>query len=414
MTKKKLLIFSDCFTYSGSENVIENILLSRRIKSQFDIHFLYGFNKSYENRFKERAALLGINLNISSSVSLLSPEWSIYQYNLLKGISLKKLTLFIRVIFLKLLKMFFVSHVINFFLLKSKFRQLNPDLIYINNGGYPASLQCCLGIFVARSMNVNNIYFNINNMAVPRIKFYEKYLDNYINRSVTRFITASFAAQEHLINTRTFDSNKFSRIPNTIFNDKELSEMYSETQKTAEIVTFGSIGLLTERKGYHVLLKAVEILVYEYKITNIKINIIGDGEDKSMLFDKSKLYEIGQYVNFLGFKSNPLTELTKFDVFILPSLRNEDFPYVILEAMLLSKPIIGTKVAGIPEQIDENMTGFIVEPNDALALAKAMMKFLKERDKIISMGLTSGAKYASEFNYSRVEEMYFTLLTSSN
>ena len=95
MTKQKLLIFSDSFTYSGSENVIENIFLSKKINSLYDIHFIYRYNSSYENRFKEKFKLIGLDINKASPVYLLSPEWSINQYNMLNSIGFKKIVLFI-------------------------------------------------------------------------------------------------------------------------------------------------------------------------------------------------------------------------------------------------------------------------------------------------------------------------------
>ncbi len=91
MDKKKLLIFSDCFTYSGSEVVIENLLLSEKIKRKFNVKFLYGYNRTYSMRFKERAKFLGLSTNLTKPVYLLSPEWCIYQYRLKNEWSIEKL-----------------------------------------------------------------------------------------------------------------------------------------------------------------------------------------------------------------------------------------------------------------------------------------------------------------------------------
>jgi len=407
--KKKILIFSDCFVYSGSEVVIENLLLSEKLNDLFDVRFLYGYNKSYSERFKQRVELLNLDEQKATSIFLLSPDWSIYQYNLLKGLSIGRIIFLIRVILLKTLKFLCLSHIFNFFSLKKAFKKASPDLIYINNGGYPASLQCCLAVFAADAAGIEKIYFNINNMSMPPKRFYEKYMDRLINEKVTGFITASYAAQRQAVQTRGFEKQLFKRIPNTIFNDEQIPNAY-RMNKSKEKLIFGSIGLLTERKGYHVLLKAVQILVERYYMTNFEVVFVGDGEDKSMLINKSKAYNIEKYVKFLGFKSNPLVELKEFDVFILPSIRNEDFPYVILEAMLLSKPIIGTNVAGIPEQIVNEKNGYVVEANNPEELAIAMMK-MKE-GKISEMGVNSFEIYKSSFSFKKIEGKYCELFVS--
>lgn len=371
--QKKILIFSDCFTYSGSELVIENILLSKKIANNFDLEFIYGYNPSYDSRLKERFDYLNLKLDNVKSIRLISPDWYGYQKSLLKKTKSKYFYLLLKTIILKIARFLFISHVLNFFLLRKEILTSNPDILYINNGGYPASLQCLLTVFVARSIGISTIYFNINNMAMNRKRWYDSYIDSYINGGVTKFITASYAAQKQAIISRNFVGDLFVRIPNTIYNDEGI-KIFNDKNENRKIIKFGSVGLLTERKGYHVLLKALDILVNRCKITDFEVEIIGDGEERQNLENLVNEFNLNNFVRFLGFQSNPLSFISDFDVFILPSVRNEDFPYVILEAMILSKPIIGTTVAGIPEQIINEETGLLIEPNNPDDLAIAMEK----------------------------------------
>jgi len=317
--------------------------------------------------------------------------------------------LFFQVVCLKLMKMSFLSHLINFFRIKRAIKRVSPELIFINNGGYPASLQCCVGVFAARCAGLSEIYFNINNMAAPRSALYERFLDQYIGKYVTRFVTASFAAQKHAVLCRSFDSATFMRVPNTIYGDLEVLKKFKVKERTGKLI-FGSVGLLTERKGYHILLRAVKLLIEDFKFTDFKVKLIGDGEDKLMLTNLCKSLNIESYVDFLGFKSDPLADMNDFDVFILPSIRNEDFPYVILEAMLLSKPVIGTQVAGIPEQVTNNLNGFVVEPDREAEMAAAMFKISSA--PLHEMGKHSLEIYKRDFSYEKIQSMYVALLTS--
>jgi glycosyltransferase involved in cell wall biosynthesis len=65
--------------------------------------------------------------------------------------------------------------------------------------------------------------------------------------------------------------------------------------------------------------------------------------------------------------------LNASDFVILPSIANEDFPFIVIEAMSLGKPAIGTDIAGMPEQIENNKTGIIVKPKNSDELLQAIM-----------------------------------------
>ena len=406
--KKKILFFSDCFTYSGSEVVIENLLKSEVISSHFDVNFLYGFNRSYDKRLRERMKYLGISEDKFNSINLITPDI----VSIVRGYHKNKWSFnyfYLSIVFIILrgLKFLCISHIINFISLRHRIGRVVPDIIYINNGGYPASLQCIVAVFVARSLRIKTVYFNINNMAMSRTKWYHGYMDLLINRCVTKFITASYAAQEQAVVARQFSRESFVRIPNTIFNDLAISKKYGAKFKT-EIFRFGSVGLFTERKGYHVLIRAIEILVYHYKIKNFELLLIGEGEEKDNLEKLVESCKVQKFVSFLKYQPQPLDHIFEFDVFVLPSIRNEDFPYVILEAMVLAKPVVSTFVAGIPEQIDNQISGLVIQPNNPIELAAALKKSMEGDFKQIA-GLNGRVKYFNEFSYSKVEGMYFDL-----
>src|SRR5690606_34973371 len=136
---------------------IENILLSTLLNKELDIEFLYSYNSRYHKRLLERANQFGISLDRIHRVRLLTPDADIYGYNLRKQIDLIKIALFFKVVLLKMLKLIGVSHAFNFFVLRYRFKKLRPDIVYINNGGYPASLQCCLAVAIAKSLGLRKV-----------------------------------------------------------------------------------------------------------------------------------------------------------------------------------------------------------------------------------------------------------------
>jgi len=64
-----------------------------------------------------------------------------------------------------------------------------------------------------------------------------------------------------------------------------------------------------------------------------------------------------------GYRSDSIDFINACDVFILPSISNEDMPLVVLEAMRLGKTIIASKFGGIEEEIENNVSGVLIEPN---------------------------------------------------
>src|SRR5690606_18145343 len=101
-----------------------------------------------------------------------------------------------------------------------------------------------------------------------------------------------------------------------------------------------------------------------------------------------------------------------FDIFVTPSIDNEDFPYVIIEAMALGKMVIGTDIAGIPEQIENNKTGFVIEPNNAAALAEKLQFILKQESLLIEMGAEAKKKYFKEYSNQVIMSRYQRLFNS--
>lgn len=72
--------------------------------------------------------------------------------------------------------------------------------------------------------------------------------------------------------------------------------------------------------------------------------------------------------------------LADADIFVMPSRTDEDMPLVILYAMRLSKPIVATKVGGIPEQVTHGINGLLVEPNDPKSLGNALLELVYDED----------------------------------
>ena len=404
--KKKILIFSDCFIFGGCEIVLTNLVNSELITKNFNIIYSYRKLKEYDTAVNSK-----VHCNdILMPIKLLSNVTFIYKLNLKKkwyNNLVKNL--------LQLISLLGVYEFVNLIILFFFFKKQNPDVLFINNGGYPGSKLSRIAVFAARLNNINKVLFNVNNMAYRPKYFFEPYIDKLICRYVYKFITASKAAKKRLSNARDFPLEKIITFPNCVkeivFKSKK-TILKNEFNLNNDTIVLGSVGLLSKRKGFSVLLDSLKTIINDHENLNIKLFIIGEGEERKNLENKIKFNGLKNYVNLVGYKSNVLDYVNEFDIFILPSISNEDMPYVILEAMMLKKPIIASKVAGTPEVVLNGKTGIIVRPGSANELATAISSLLNDkslRDKYGKMGYE---RFKNHFKFEVIMKKYHDLFHS--
>ena len=137
----------------------------------------------------------------------------------------------------------------------------------------------------------------------------------------------------------------------------------------------GTVGRLSRQKAVHVLLDATPQLLADDPDT--RILIVGDGPLRGALERQARRLGVSRAVTFLGHLRDVLPVYAAMDVFVLPS-RYEGFGVVFLEAMASGVPVIGTRVVGSREAVDDGVTGLLVPPGDAPALASAVLRLLSD------------------------------------
>ncbi len=138
-------------------------------------------------------------------------------------------------------------------------------------------------------------------------------------------------------------------------------------------ILVGTIANLYKNKGLEYLILAAKKLRENRK--NYYFMIIGEGLEKQNLENLIKKHELENYVILTGRIPDAYQYLKAFDLFVLPSVK-EGQPWVILEAMAAGVPIVAINIAGIPEMIENEKSGILVEPADSNALAEAIKKML--------------------------------------
>ena len=151
--------------------------------------------------------------------------------------------------------------------------------------------------------------------------------------------------------------------------------------------------------------------------------IVGDNtiiDDSGWFLDELKqlVKELGlvDKVIFTGFVDDMVNLYRCLDMVVLPS-KSEGFGRTIAEAMAMTKPIIATKVGGIPEIVVEGKTGLLVPSGDSKALAAAILKVVENPELAIKFSINGPKRIAKLFtienNVNKTEQVYISLLEKS-
>jgi len=162
-------------------------------------------------------------------------------------------------------------------------------------------------------------------------------------------------------------------------------------------------GRLIGWKGIGDLLRAVAILGDSIPV---RLIVVGTGESLSPWRNLSRQLGIGEKVVFAGFVPN--AELPRYyslaDLGVFPSQENETFGISICEAMACGVPVISTKVGGIPEVIQEGVTGLLVAPRKPQELAEKISLVLMDEFSRKAMGEAARQWVLDKFTWSKVAD----------
>jgi glycosyltransferase involved in cell wall biosynthesis len=159
---------------------------------------------------------------------------------------------------------------------------------------------------------------------------------------------------------------------------------------------FVCVGRLGEQKGHLILIEAVSQLAAEgFKF---KVIFVGDGPLRNEIETLISQMHLEDYIEITGWATNAQVQqqILAAQVMVLPSFA-EGLPVVVMEALALSRPVIGTYIAGIPELVEPGKCGWLVPSGSASALAAAMRTVLQtpveELAKMGTFGAESVALY---------------------
>jgi glycosyltransferase involved in cell wall biosynthesis len=361
MSKKKptLLIFSQCFVYGGSERLMQSIYKNRYILDEFDITFSYSYFKDYKN---------GLERDCKNQVlrTKFKPLYLLTNGDIFNKINLRlsnkplrrMLKAPLHLVELTGLYALWNSIYLFIFLLTSK-----PDVVHINNGGYPAAPACNDLARILVFFPFVRVVYQVNNKAVVNAGFWGRTKDQWVGKSIDLLFTHSNQNREALIQ-RGFKEDMVKTIP-SYFNETILERKLSLNEITNGRFTLCMVGFLTHRKGQLYLLKALtEIKKRNHPlIENIRLNFVGDGEERVSLIKYIEEHSIHNIVTLWGGRSDYIHFIQECDLYMMTSVGGEDLPLVLLSAMQSKRCIIASDFAGISDLLTHRYDAILVNPS---------------------------------------------------
>ncbi len=177
------------------------------------------------------------------------------------------------------------------------------------------------------------------------------------------------------------------------------------------------VGTLHEVKGQGVLLIALSHLA-EAKV-DFRCTFIGDGPDLTDLRDLARRLGIDPAVEFIGGATSDevARRVRSCDVLVAPSVptasgRREGIPVVLMEAMAAGRPVIASRLSGIPELVEHEVNGILTDPGDTAALAEALKRLHLQPELRQDLGARGRRKVLAQFDSRRNARHLAELLTS--
>ena len=157
-----------------------------------------------------------------------------------------------------------------------------------------------------------------------------------------------------------------------------------------------TVGQVAPAKGQHILIAALARLTAQGR--NVRLRIVGDGALRASLKDQARRLGVEDQVLFEGFRDN--RELPDYyrraDAFVLPSFA-EGVPVVLMEAMAMEVPCVASRITGIPELIEDGVSGLLVPPADEHALAGAIIRLMDEEDLSRRLGRAARERVLADY-----------------
>lgn len=229
------------------------------------------------------------------------------------------------------------------------------------------------------------------------------------------FVIANSHATAHAFVAAGGNSQKVRVVHNGI--DPSAFDNVTDTAATqaraalglAEVPLVGLFGRLANWKGQHVLLEALASLPGVHALI-VGGALFGEDAYAARLQQRANQPDLAGRVHFLGFRAEVPELMKAVDVVCHASVDAEPFGRVIVEGMMAGKPVVASAAGGVLELIDDGVTGLLVPPGDADALAGTLRRLLDDPAMAVCLGSAGGTMARQRFSEVAVQAGVYAVL----
>ncbi len=289
------------------------------------------------------------------------------------------------------------------------FRKHRPDVLHLSFFPFLTPM-----VHVARLCGIRKVIFTDHSSGLPSTKKWGRSLAyrccNLINSSgFNHIIAVSNFVRDRLIKTANVPEDRISVVyngvnPRRFCPGNNRSDSIPGMELPGGRPIFTLVSHMIMEKGIVEFLAAAEMFIQSGCPATFVL--VGDGKNMAELKNRASEMDLRGRVVFAGLRSDVESVLQSSDIFVYPSVWEEAFGLANVEAMACGLPVISTRTGGIPEVVEEDVTGWLVAPRDADALAEAMRKMAASPEAMRRYGEAGRKSVLEKFNMDRqVEEI---------
>jgi len=283
----------------------------------------------------------------------------------------------------------------------------NPDIVHVH-GFYAMTVACA----AAQRAGVGHVLTTVHSMPRAALTLrpgvrgrFESALRTRLYRrsaeSVERFVCVVEAARVELL-SMGIAAEKLVTIANGI--PDSTAHRAPRTAPDDGPLVVGSVGRLEPPKAYRDLIDAASIALAAYP--DMRFRLVGDGSERHAL--ERRAAHLGERFVFAGWSDDSLAEIAAMDIYVVSSV-TETTNLSLLEAMALGVPVVATAVGGIPDVVEDGVSGLLVPSHSPDELANAIKRLASVAALRASMGAAGRERFKREFTLDRMLERHRVL-----
>jgi len=293
--------------------------------------------------------------------------------------------------------------------------------LMVINGGYPGGDACLAACIAWSSLNKNRSkpWLNFHNLTLPYsinpLRYLKEFfIDFLVVKSIGGLVTVSksslnsLSMRPKLLSCQScFIYNGIKPLESNIFNLNFLRLEFDIPENSNIILMLSTY---EERKGHHFLFNALNEVLKSH--SNFFLLVFGSGS----IEDYSRVQNLLRDSNccgnvFLGTHRNvDANFFNQIDILVVPSQSQESFGYTAIEAMSCGVPVVCTDAGGLPEVVDNGVSGYVVDKNNFIDFGLCLVNLLEDPIKRKKMGEEGKKRVEQLFNAKFMTQQYVELI----